>query len=270
MIFVTAEQRTDEWYAGRLGRATASRAKDITAYSSRAVKNKETGEKYFPELKARSDYRRELVSERLIGVLGRKDVFVNSAMQWGITNESLARTNYMLMTKNKVTEEGFAQHDELMSGCSTDGLVNTNGNLEIKCLEPYNHLYEIVKHGELPYQFRDQVQFQLWITERKFCDFVGYDSRQPAGLDMFAVRVERDEEHIAYLGAETRKFLAEVDEDMAYFLQFLPYCDRTCRQCGVIFQSKITICPDCTSPDTVANKVIEPAVRSLNRIPTTK
>lgn len=261
MLFVTASQRTDEWYAARLGRVTGSRMKDVIAWSSRRSKDGT-----YPELKARADYRKELVTERLIGDLGRKEVYVTPEMQWGQMNEDLARTTYQLRTGNKVSQEGFCQHEELMAGVSTDGFVNQEGNLEIKCLAPYNHLYEIVKEGKLPEVFKPQVSMQLWITERAWCDFIGYDSRMPVGIDLFYVRVKRDEEYIAYLEAQTRQFLSEVDRDVEFFMRYLPTAERTCRACGLVFTSKIAICPGCHSSSTQTDKVIEKPERELSTL----
>ncbi len=263
MIFHNVKQGTDAWLNLRLGLVTASRMKDVLAYSKRSVKSKETGESHYPELKARSDYRREIVTERLIGNLAKKDTYTTKEMLWGITNEPLARTEYCFKTNNRVTEEGFCQHDVLKVGVSTDGLVNNEGNLEIKCLSTHNHLYEIVRHNRLPEAYRDQVQTQLWITERQWCDFVGYDRRLPSGLDLFIVRVERDEERIKYIKEETIKFLEETDRDFEYFTQFLPLAEYICLDCGVIFESKIRFCTDCFSSHTERTKVITPADKKL-------
>lgn len=277
MKFVTAEQRTPEWYQARLGKVTASEVKNMVAYSKRGVKNKETGELEFPELEARAKYRRRLVTERIYGMAGVEDIYINDAMRWGMMNEDIARTQYKLFSGNKATEEGFCIYqvpnektgelEDLMAGCSTDGLVNDDGNLEIKNLTPSNHLYEIVKHNELPDQFRDQVQFQLLVTGRDYAHFVGYDSRAPQGIDILGVHVERDEDYIGYLGEELSKFLAEVDRDYYFFLQYLPLADRVCKDCGTIFTDYVNICPGCYSNHIKLTKVIkEPELNLINNI----
>lgn len=255
MKFITADQRSPEWYAARLGRATASRFKDIIAIGAKGQ-----------YLKPHYDYIQELVSERLIGEAGQKEMFINDAMKWGMMNEDLARTTYQLKTGNKVSGEGFIQHDTLMSGASTDGLVNDEGNLEIKCLTPINHLYEIIKHNTMPDVYKAQVQGQLWITGRAWCDFVGYDSRLPVGIDLFTVRVERDDDYINWLEEEVTNFLLEVDKDFSYFLQFLPVTKRTCHNCGVIFIDKVALCTACGTNGATVNKVLEPASMVLGTI----
>lgn len=267
MRFVTAAQRTPEWYQSRLGKASASRAKDIIAFSKRGVKNKETGEVEYPELEARAKYRRQLVTERVYGMAGFEEMYINDAMRWGMMNEDIARTQYKLFSGNKVTEEGFciAQDGDtdLMYGCSTDGLINEDGNLEIKNLMPSNHLYEIVKHNNLPHQFRDQVQFQLMVTGRDYAHFVGYDSRAPQGIDLLAVHVERDEDYISLLEHETEIFLEEVERDFKSFLDYLPVAERVCKDCGTVFTDQVNICPSCYSNNIKLIKVLQPAKVSL-------
>ncbi|HVA10603.1 MAG TPA: YqaJ viral recombinase family protein [Candidatus Dormibacteraeota bacterium] len=277
MRFVTAEQRTAEWYQSRLGKVTASMVKNMIAYSKRGVKNKETGEIEYPELEARAKYRRQLVTERIYGMAGQEDIYINDAMRWGMLSEDLARTQYKLFSGNKVTEEGFCIHqvknektrelEDVMAGCSTDGLINDDGNLEIKNLTPSNHLYEIVKHNELPDQFRDQVQFQLLVTGRQYAHFVGYDCRAPQGIDLLAVHVERDEDYINYLESEMFKFLKEVDREYYYFLDYLPWADRVCKDCGTLFSSYVNICPGCYSNSVKVIKVVrEPKLNLLNNV----
>jgi predicted phage-related endonuclease len=238
MKFVTAEQRTDEWFAARLGRVTGSRFKDVLAVSKRDGS----------PLQARTDYKKELVTERLVGAVGKKEVFVTPEMAWGQQNEALARTEYQLRTGNKVSEEGFAQHDDLMVGVSTDGLVNDAGNL-----------------GDMPDDYKAQVQGQMWITGRVWCDFVGYDSRVPDGLDLFVTRILRDDDYIMMLEAEVTAFLDEIDRDMAYFLRYLPIARRVCRNCGVVFTDKLNLCPACGANMTVIEEVLQPAEIQFRR-----
>lgn len=252
MKLVTADQRTPEWYIARLGRATGSRFKDIMAVK----KDGSPTEKYL-------SYKKELVAERIVGEMGKADVFMTDAMKWGQINEGLARTEYMLRTGHKVTPEGFAQHDDLMIGVSTDGLVDDTGNLEIKCLMPHNHLYNIAMNGEMPDDYRDQVQGQMWVTGRYWCDFVGYDSRMPKGLDLVVTRVLRDDDYIMKLEARVGEFLDDVRRDLAFFLRFLPVCERLCRTCGWIFTDKLLLCPACKTNNTELRKVLEPAERKL-------
>jgi hypothetical protein len=94
------EQRSDEWYEARLGRATASRFKDIL-----------TTLKSGGESAGRRNYRAQLVVERITGQQAER--FKTSAMDWGTETEDLAITSYMLQTGNVVEKAGFFKHSFL-------------------------------------------------------------------------------------------------------------------------------------------------------------
>ena len=67
---------------------------------------------------------------------------------------------------------GFVKMGDL--GCSPDGLVGLEGIIEIKCSEGPSH-YRIVIKKKMPTSHIPQVQGNLWITDRKWCDFISYD-----------------------------------------------------------------------------------------------
>ncbi len=195
MILETATQRTEDWYAARIGKATASRFKDAIA----VLKSGDPAQ-------AQRDYRTELVVERLTGQRVQK--FVTAAMQWG-DHEPEARTAYERMTRMHVEETGFIAHDTLLAGCSPDGLVDWDGLIEIKC--PYNsanHI-ETLLNG-MPDEHRAQVQGQMWITGRQWCDFVSFDPRMPVELQLHVQRIQRDPSFIADLEARITIFLQQV------------------------------------------------------------
>ncbi len=53
---------------------------------------------------------------------------------------------------------------------------------------------------------------QMSCTGAKFCDFVSFDPRIPNDLQLFIIRVERDDEYIAEMEKEVKLFLQEVDD----------------------------------------------------------
>jgi hypothetical protein len=49
------------------------------------------------------------------------------------------------------------------------------------------------------------------VTGRKWCDFVSFDPRLPDGLQLFIVRLERDDEYISKMESVVQEFLNEVN-----------------------------------------------------------
>lgn len=191
------EQGTDEWLKDRYGIATASRFNDVMA----KIKSGEAAYRY--------NYKAEKVAERLTGL--PTPSFSNAAMQWGTDHEDEAREVYELITGAKVEQTGLVKHKTLEAGASPDGLVGDDGLIEIKCPNSATHIQTLFAQ-DMPKKHIAQVQGQMWITDRQWCDFISYDPRMDDKNAIFIVRVERDEEYIQLLEAEVRKFLEEVDE----------------------------------------------------------
>ena len=197
LIISTAAQRSPEWFAVRAGKATASAFADILA----TVKAGESA--------SRKNYRLQLVTERLTGL--PSESFTNAEMRWGIDHEDEAREAYMAHTGTLVDESGFMYRNYLEAGCSPDGLIDDDGMLEIKCPNSVTHV-EYMEADELPSKYVAQVQGQLWIAGRQWCDFVSFDPRMPEKLRLFVVRVERDDAYIQALKAEVLRFMGEVQD----------------------------------------------------------
>jgi putative phage-type endonuclease len=200
MILETAGQRTDDWYAARCGKATASRFKDVLARLKNGAPAAD-----------RQKYLTELVVERLTGQ--PVPAYENAAMRWGAEQEAAARVAYEQRTGVAVEETGFVTHDVLMAGCSPDGLVDWDGLIEIKC--PFNtgvHIDTLL--NGMPAEHTAQVQGQMWITGRQWCDFVSYDPRMPAELQLHVQRINRDPAFIADLERQVTEFLNEVAQQV--------------------------------------------------------
>jgi putative phage-type endonuclease len=194
------EQRTDEWYAQRLGKVTASRIADMMA------KTKTKGEWGA----SRANYAAQLVCERLTGKPG--DNYQSEAMRYGTENEPLARAAYEFRTDNTVELCGFVDHPRIaMSGASPDGLVGPNGLIEIKVPNSATHIDTLLS-ATVPSRYVLQIQWQLACTGREFCDYVSFDPRLPEEMKLWRATVYRDDVQIATLEREVEAFLAEIDD----------------------------------------------------------
>jgi putative phage-type endonuclease len=199
-IIYDVEQLSGEWLTMRCGSCTSSRLNDALA----KLKRKDG------ESAARSNYRKELVVERLTGRTAEH--YVNDAMMWGIEQEPIARAEYELATGQEVRKIGLAMHPRIKwFSASTDGLVGDDGILEIKNLSSINHL-DILVSGEIPVEYHWQMLGGIACAERKWCDFVSFDSRMPEGLQLFVKRFEYDQALISAMELEVEAFLAEVEK----------------------------------------------------------
>lgn len=191
-------QGSQEWFAARLGRVTASRVADLTAKTKSGYST------------SRANYAAQLVAERLTGVV--QESYSNAAMQWGSDQEPDARVAYEFLCGQTVTEVGFVAHPTIpMSGASPDGLVGKEGLVEIKCPNTATHI-ETLLGASVPGKYEAQMLWQMACTGRKWCDFVSYDPRLPDDMQVFIQRMERDDAKIAALEEEVRTFLFEVDQ----------------------------------------------------------
>lgn len=189
-------QGTTDWKQARCGLVTASRVADVVAKTKTGYGA------------SRATYMGQLIAERLTGVPA--DGFSNASMQWGTDTEPQARIAYEFMTNVNVVEVGFVPHPSIAdTGASPDGLVGDDGLVEIKCPNTSTHIDTLLGQ-KVPEKYLTQIQWQLACTRRQWCDFVSYDPRMPATMEMFVQRVERDEDRIAELEKEVTTFLAEM------------------------------------------------------------
>src|SRR5207253_3198758 len=119
----------------------------------------------------------------------------------------------------KVDQVGFIEHSFMAAGASPDGLVGEDGTIEIKCYNSANHI-EVLETQVVPNDHMAQIQGQLWITERKWCDYISFDPDMPENAQLFIKRVERDEDYINNLKVEVSIFLDEVDEKVAFVTNY--------------------------------------------------
>ena len=193
------EQGTPEWFAQRCGKATASRISDIVAKTKTGYST------------SRANYMAQLVVERMTNQVAES--YSNAAMEWGVENETFARAAYEAKTGNMVDQVGAIDHPRIaLSAASPDGLVGDDGDgcLEIKCPNTATHI-ETLLGDEPAKKYYDQMQWQMVCANRSWCDFVSFDPRMPAHLQLFVKRIERNDEYIEQLEKEVVQFLMEVE-----------------------------------------------------------
>ena len=195
------KQGTPEWMAQRLGRVTASRVADVIAKTKTGYSA------------SRDNYAAQLICERLTNL--PTESYTNAAMQWGTETEPKARQAYESHTFTSVVEVAMIPHPTIeASGASPDGLVQTEGQIEIKAPNSNTHIDTLLSQT-VPSKYITQMQWQMACTGRQWCDFVSYDPRAPMGLRLFVKRVDRDNDYILELETEVQKFIRELEKDCA-------------------------------------------------------
>jgi len=191
------QQGTENWYAARCGKVTASRVADIIAKTKTGYST------------SRDNYLAQLVCERM--TKKPAESFSNAAMQWGTDQEPFARAAYESAKDVLVEEVGFITHPTIAgAGASPDGLVGDLGLVEIKCPNTHTHIQTLLDQ-KVPEKYNTQMQWQMACTQRQWCDFVSFDPRMDEGLQLFIKRVEFHPLYVENLEKEVIEFLAEVE-----------------------------------------------------------
>jgi hypothetical protein len=197
------ESERDAWLMERCGYITGSRFKDILT---------EPRSKTAKENHQLSDKAHSYLIETIAARLTRQIPVISSApLEWGNEHESNALTRYEELTKYTVNPAGFLKLPKYPDdiGGTPDGLIAEDGLIEIKC--PYNSVNHLktIDENKVPAAHMPQIQGYLWLTGRKWCDFVSYDPRIPKAYrcDIFIQRVQRDEDYIAHLEKKVVHFM---------------------------------------------------------------
>jgi putative phage-type endonuclease len=170
-------QGTDEWLAIRCGKITASEVKKLLTAKNQPAEN-ETSRKYALELAV----------QRVTGYT--EPCFVSDDMLRGHVDEVYARELYSQQYA-PVDQVGFATRDiasGVIIGASPDGLVGTKGLIEVKS-RIQREQFATILSDTVPEEFMAQIQTQLLVTGREWCDFISYCG----GMPMFVKRVWPDE-----------------------------------------------------------------------------
>jgi|GEM_PF-826313 len=187
------EQRSDRWYALRLGLMTASNFGKIMADSE--------------EQKGRTKLLYQLAGELFSGQPA--DTYSNAAMERGREMEAAALEHFEFMNQVEVQRVGFVKRtilnplgEDLVVGCSPDGLVGDDALVQVKTMQP-DLLAQLVDSGRFPSEHRAQCQCELWVTGRSVCHLKVFYK----GMSLSPIyKIQRDEAYIARMKDAAEKF----------------------------------------------------------------
>lgn len=170
-------QGSAEWMAARCGLLTASEMKRIITPTLKPASND-----------AERAHLWELLAQRITRYV--EPAYVSDDMLRGQEDEIEARALYA-QHYAPVETVGFIVRDFGWGkiGYSPDGLVGDDGLIECKSRRQRFQV-ETICQGEMPADYRIQVQTGLLVTGRRWCHFISYSG----GLPMCPVLVEADRE----------------------------------------------------------------------------
>lgn len=204
-VHANVEQGSDEWLALRCGKITASEMKLILTTKTLKIADND---------KSRSHVM-ELVAQRISGFV--EPHYVSEDMLRGKEDEIIAREIYAEKFA-PVREVGFMTRDDwgFVLGYSPDGLVDGDGLIEIKSRRQKFHV-ETVASGEVPEEYRLQIQTGLLVSGAAWCDFISICG----GLNLAVIRVEPDPEMQAAIIKAAANCERQIAEKMAAYRENL-------------------------------------------------
>ncbi len=147
--------------------------------------------------------------------LGRLSVSSQS-MEHGHEYEQEAILKYMERTGREVDyHQKFIEYDNYIGG-TPDGYIGQDGLIEVKC--PWNggnHIECLLTGQIYNSDYIYQIQGYLWMTGRKWCDFITYDPDLHESLQLNIIRVKRDREIIRGISEVMEQVKVKIDEIMS-------------------------------------------------------
>lgn len=191
MEILDLEQGTPEWMAARSTIPTASCASKVMAKG---------------QGKTRLSYMYEIIGCIITGEPSAKWQG-NEHTERGHEDEPIAVDLYQRRTGLSVVPCGFIRNHDAIGGAgySPDGLVGDDGAIE--CKSRLAHIQaELLDTGKVPRDATLQIQFGLWVCERKWCDYISYCK----GMPLFVKRIEADPDMQAEIAAEVKRFHSDM------------------------------------------------------------
>lgn len=201
MNFHDVQQNSEEWFQLRSGKITSSKMAVIMAHF---------GKDFGEPAKA---YAQEIALERFSGKRIEKDNYMSYAMKRGQELEPIACELYEFENLVLVKNGGF--FEDGIRGDSPDGLIGGEGVIEIKSVENKAH-WKLIKKGGYDTSYKWQIQNHIWVTGRKWCDFVSYCPEFPQDKQLYTFRVEPNDEMIMQMDIRLVQFEELVEKNMEF------------------------------------------------------
>lgn len=210
MIFLNARQSTPEWHQARCGAITASRFFDAISLLQKKSGERKVGDPTGTAERYAADLSIEIVSNKPFGEPPKAWV-----LERGHIMEDKARMIYEVRNKAFVTEAGICKSECDTFGYSSDGLVDQDGLIEIKAPIDGDKILTMLRTGDVS-EYMHQMQGGMWITGRKWCDFIQYvPDLEKCDKDLFVKRIYRDDTFIDNMVIELYRFHAMVQRNVA-------------------------------------------------------
>lgn len=213
-----------DWVEYRCGLVTASRFGDIltppkTKEAKAAGLMSTTAESYLMEVVTSAFTRKPAVGGKSAAMIRGNDL----EMDAGDAYSKHRASDFVQVNQGHIwVKEGT------IIAASLDFEVEDDdegpGIVECKCPDQKTHLGYWLQYWErqeagLPHvppdDYLEQIQGQLWVTERAWCDFVSFDNRFPKPMQLLTFRVYRDDAVIDRIALEVPKFAEAVQRRLA-------------------------------------------------------
>jgi hypothetical protein len=210
MKFIECPQGTPEWHAARCGKVTASCFADAVSVMTKNSTLRKVGD----PTAAAERYAADLAIERISGKPHGEPPKA-WVLERGHEMEAKARMLYEARTGSFVTEAGICVTDDDLFGYSSDGLVDDDGLIEVKAPIDSSKILAMWQTGDVS-EYVHQMQGGMWLTGRKWCDFLMYvPDLANVDKDLYVLRVLRDDAFIDAMAKDLAKFQQLVEGNVA-------------------------------------------------------
>jgi exodeoxyribonuclease (lambda-induced) len=189
------EQNSDSWFQAKCGLLTASEFSEVM----KKARNKSD------EFSA--SFRSLLYKKCTEAMTGQIKQISAKPLDYGIENEPGAILAYEFINEVEVDRVPIIiDKDNNLIGASPDGLIDKDGMIEVKTAFNPQKQIERFFDTKVPAEYLPQIQGNLMVNEREWCDFISYCPAIENENRIIIRRVYRDDNYIAKLRSRTSYF----------------------------------------------------------------